>query len=964
MLFYDQNTNNMNSTMPKTQSRSETNVVCIGASAGGLEAIETFFKNCPNDFGASYVVIQHLSSSYKSMMDDLINRYTSMPIKMIKSGMHVESDTVYLIEAGTTIALSNNVFVVEQKNDGSLTLPIDIFLQSLQQNELNKVIAIVLSGTGSDGSRGALSVNAMGGFVIAQEPSEAGFDGMPNSVMSTGVVDHVLSAKDMPNMIARYLTMGVKPVAKAPKVAQGEDLSAPAQLKRILDKLNDEYGINFNLYKEATVERRVERRMQVKHIPDFHAYANFIESDPVEPMALRSELLIPVTNFFRDEAAFSHLKSMVIDKLVESSSGSDELRIWVAGCSTGEEAYSIAMLFDESIHSHNKNCSFKVFATDVNPDVINTASQGIYPDAILTEVPQNYIDEYFSKDGNQLNVKSKIRDKVVFAVHNLLTDAPFTKMDLVSCRNTLIYFKSEAQLEAMQRLQHAVKEGRYLFLGKSESLVTNIENFKLLDRKNKLFSCIRRSTNLFNNLNFSVSRHGSVPVSSSTVKPMQVNKAQYDAERLIKREFTPLSILVNNSFEVIHVYGEDTGLLQIKPGALNNHIGNLLPEKLSPVALALIYRLNKEDGKVSSDIVQVNENNQEPRFVKLIGWAIKQDDLPAYYAISLLEKEQLLTSEGGEPVDVNQVNTDRINQLEIELHATRESLQSTIEELETTNEELQSTNEELMASNEELQSSNEELQSVNEELNTVNAEYHEKMSELNQINADLDVMSSSTGFASVFVDADVCVTRFTPDAQSIFRIREQDHGRPLDEIVHNLIYPELFEDIARVIATGKTKEREIKAETGSAYIAKLMSYEVPSQNQYGAVISFIETKGFGSFQAVMNSVPQHIAVLDKHGEIMLVNRAWQRFANLNATGNEAELLGVGINYLDVCKGADDDMVKKGVESVLSGQALNFSHKYPCHSPTEKRWFVMTVEPILHEEYKAVVTHTNVTKWEQ
>lgn len=940
-------------------------VVCVGASAGGLEAIEAFFKNCPKNLGASYVVIQHLSSSYKSMMEDLINRYTSMPIKMIEQGMQLEPDTVYLIEAGTTISLINGFFKVEKKPEGSFSLPIDIFLQSLTESELHKVIAVILSGTGSDGSRGALAINAKGGFVIAQDPEEAGFDGMPNSVISTGIVDYVMKVKDMPSVISRYLKMGVKP-QKPDKALQHktEDLSASAQYKRILSKLHREFGINFNLYKEATVERRIERRMQVKHIADFHTYANFIETDPTEPVALRSELLIPVTNFFRDEQPFQFLKSKVIDQLVKDSEDNDELRIWVAGCSTGEEAYSIAILFDESIRKYNKYCSYKVFATDANPDVINLASQASYPYAIVNEIPANYLDDYFIKDGHQYQIKSVIRDRVVFAVHNLLSDAPFTKMDLVSCRNTLIYFKSDAQKEVMKRLQYAVKQDRYLFLGKSESLVTNVDSFKLLDRKNKLFLCTNRSTTLLNAMSFTLSKHEPMAKNGTNLKPSQINQAQYEAEKLIKSEFTPLSILVSNTFEVLHIYGENTKLLQVKPGAINNHVGNMLPDKLSPVALALIYRLNKENGKISSDIVDISENKNENKYVKLVGWAVRQDDLPVHYAISILENEQLPTGLASATIDVNKVNTDRIKQLEIELHATRESLQSTIEELETTNEELQSTNEELMASNEELQSSNEELQSVNEELNTVNAEYHEKMSELNRINADLDVMSSSTGFASVFVDANLCVTRFTPDAKSIFRIREQDHGRPLDDVVHNLMYPELYTEISKVINTGKTVEREVKSRSGSAYIVKIIAYQMPSHHQLGAVISFVETKGFGSFQAVMDSVPQHIAVLGEFGEILLVNRAWQRFANINGEENKLDQLGVGTNYLDICMDSNESKVKLGVESVLAGQASSFSHKYPCHSPTEKRWFVMTVEPIQHEHYKAVVTHTNVTKWEQ
>ena len=943
------------------KEKSIPNIVCIGASAGGLEAIEQFFKNCPDNIGVSYVVIQHLSSNYKSMMDDLINRYTSMPITMIQHGAELEENTVYLIEAGTTIELDGNHFSVKPKGARDFTLPIDIFLQSLSDSEVKKAIAVILSGTGSDGSRGALAINSSGGFVIAQEPSEASFDGMPNSVISTGIVDYVLPVKEIPDLITKHLTTGIEKHVTKPLQTSAEQ-SAESNLNRILLKLNDQFGINFSFYKEATVERRIERRMQVKHIRDYETYANIIETDPIEPVALRSELLIPVTNFFRDEVPFRELKDNVVNKLVKNSKDTDELRIWVAGCSSGEEAYSIAILFTEALRKYNKHCMFKIFATDVNPDIINQASKGVYPDSIQNEVPPNLLKAYFTKNQDNYEIRKELRNKVVFAVHNLLTDAPFTKMDLVTCRNTLIYFKTDAQKAAMSKLQYALKEQAFLFLGKSESLVENENHFKLIDRKNKIYQCISKPNVVLNSTQLSTNLgQQQAGKTNNSIQPPGLKSVLFRAEKIINHEFTPLSLLVDASFEVIHVYGEATDMLRIKPGALSNHIGSLLPEKLSTVALALIYRLNKERSKVSSDVVNISDENKE-RLVKLQGWTIVTEDIVTHYVISLIEVMTSKDPKVTDNLDVNQVNAERIHQLEVELNATRESLQSTIEELETTNEELQSTNEELMASNEELQSSNEELQSVNEELNTVNAEYHEKMSDLNRVNADLDVMTSSTGFATLFINADLQLIQYTPDSTKLFKVRKQDLGRPLDEIVNTLVYPDLLHDIKTTIKTGVEKECEVKAANGATYLAKLIRFSVPSQQKQGAVLSFVELKAFGQFQSIMDSTSHHMAVLNKEGEIVLVNNAWQKFASDNGGQELMSELCVGANYLNVCD-TEANEVSAGINDILQGKAKQFSYKYPCHSPQEKRWFIMTAEAIEHDEYKVVVTHTNVTRWE-
>ncbi len=948
----------------KNFERKNVPIVCIGASAGGLEAIELFFQNCPSDLGAAYVVIQHLSSHYKSMMDDLVNRYSSMAVKMIESDEVPEANTIYLIQAGTTITLEKNRFKVQSKLDGELSLPIDIFLQSLADDKVPTTIAIILSGTGSDGSRGIHDIHAQAGFVIAQVPSEASFDGMPQSAISTGMVDNIVSAAEMGNIVARYLKSGDKPEQER---FYASFVDEPEQHRnRILEKLLTELNISFGFYKEATVNRRIERRMQVKHIADLAKYAEVVEKDPNEVFALRKELLIPVSSFFRDPNTFQFIYDDVLQKIIETKKPGEEIRFWVAGCATGEEAYTYAILLDAKLRELNKRINFKLFATDVNPDIIEKASRGEFSENAKTEIPPTFLKTYFTASEKHITINQDIRQRVVFAVHNLLADAPFTKMDLVSCRNTLIYFTQEAQQEALQRMQFAVNQDGFLVLGKSESLMTQTDYFSQVHKSFKIYVCDEKSPAIANMLKYS-SQGQNYKVKRLGKKSFAGKRDEIEriAESEIQSNLIPLCLLVNQHFEILHIYGQDTSLLSIRSGIVSNKVSSVLPDKLAPVAIALIQRLVAVGKPSQADPVLIDING-EVNEVKLKGWQSDTDTEHPYFILSF--DTQRIESDAeykSETIDVPVDLKHRIQQLEAELGATRESLQTTIEELETTNEELQATNEELMASNEEMQSSNEELQSVNEELNTVNAEYHEKMSILNRINADLGAMSLSTGIATIFVDDQQNLTRFTPDASFLFKVREQDLGRPLNEIVNLLEYPALFDDIQSTIESGITRENEVMGPDNRGYLMRIVSYKLPSVNKLGAAISLIESESFGSYHKIIDALPEHIAVLDSKGEIVLVNKAWKRFALVNSDQQVNVIAFLGSNYLDVCAGDPESIeIGEGIRMVLSGKKRFYSHKYPCHSPTEKRWFIMEVRFVEHSLYRAVISHINVSQWEK
>lgn len=949
---------------------SSKTVVGIGASAGGLESLERFFKHCPNNLGVSYVIVQHLSTQYKSMMDDLIHRYTSMPVHMIDDGLELQPNEIYLIPAGKLVTLNGSRFCLTDKSEHAFHLPIDVFFKSLAEHFSAQAIAVVLSGTGTDGSRGAVQINASGGLVIAQDPLDAKFDGMPASLIATGIVDAIVVAEDIPQRISAHLENPVsidKPGQQKEPATSIFDI--PDDLEAITQIVASKTGIDFKEYKWATVSRRLERRMQVNKVKRLSDYRNILQNSQEEVIALRRELLIPVTSFFRDEDAFSNLATEVIPLIVKDANPNDGIRVWVAGCATGEEAYSLAILFLEAIAGNESYIPLKIFATDINPEILENASQGTFFESIVSEVPEALLKRYFIVDEqNRYSVIPEVRQCIVFAKHNLLTDPPFTKMNLVSCRNTLIYFKSTAQDVVLQKLQYALRERGYLFLGKSESLTVNAKKFEVIDSKSKLYQVIepvfvRDLDSRTLKTRYSLDKKTSVVLRNLTPSGDGfVAKAQ----EVLTQTYIPCSVLVDSDMDVMHIFGEPGKFLKLKGGAYNNNLSHLMHERLAPIVTTLFYRLKKTKEPIETQDIEL-ELDGHRYDIRLGGQPISLGEGGTQYLIVLSTLAKARHSESLTPEIFNSDTTERIRQLEVELAATRESLQSTIEELETTNEELQATNEELMASNEELQSSNEELQSVNEELNTVNAEYHEKMNILNQINADLDAMGKATSIATIFVNEKLNITRYTPDARLIFKLREHDIGRPLNDMSHVLLYDGLFDDLEEVIHSGVSKEREVISKDGKYYLVRIVFYRLTQYTQ-GAVISFVDIsaiKQSANLQTIIDALPEHIAVLSHSGEILMVNRAWTQFAKANGDP-KGEYTGVGTNYLNVC-GVDSDNktaqeAYKGVKAVLEGSLHRSFLEYPCHSATEKRWFAMETIGIKHDVFAAVVSHFNISAW--
>ncbi len=947
-------------------------VIGIGASAGGLEALEGFFTHCPEESGIAYVVVQHLSPDHKSMMLDLLGRYTRMKVVMVTDGMQLQANTVYLIPAGTIMRITPKGFELTPKVPHTLTLPIDIFFNSLAESFGNRAVGIVLSGTGSDGTRGAMAINAAGGFLLAQETKSAKFDGMPSSVIGTGLVDAILPTDQLPERALSHINNVPHHTLINEAINEVLPLSDEDAYDGILQFLLQSSGIDFHDYKVDTILRRIERRMQVRHLGKISTYHELLQKERKELSTLKRELLIPVTNFFRDSESFDILNQEIILPLVESSSGSKSIRVWVAGTSTGEEAYSIGMLFLEAFDRSRRWPNIKIFATDVSQESIDSASSGIFPEAVASEISEERLERFFNASGNTYEVKPELRQMIVFAKHNLLADPPFTQMDLVTCRNTLIYFTQEAQRKALQRLQFATKFNGYLFLGSSESIAGADFGFVALDAKHKLFKRNTQTTAY----SFDPGQEAFASYKSHIVKtknkyasnlPNDTVSVDKATQALI-RQYAPASLLVNNHNEIIHMFGNIQPYFQVRDGSASLQINRVLPDRVIPVASALMYKSAKDNGRMVSDYIQIQTPAGQPLKIRLSVSMIDKRDDEALLLISFEEQPGNVV-EQAETVNVNEETMERIDVLERELAATRESLQATIEELETSNEELQATNEELMASNEELQSSNEELQSVNEELNTVNAEYQEKVNILNKVNADLDSMAKAVGVATVFVDNDLNLTRFSPDALTIFRLRESDIGRPLDEITNNLKFDFLMQDLASVMSTERMIQKEISTNDNRLFLMRILPYSFASDSN-GAVATFVDITVFRDrerLQAILDGLPEHIAVLENDGTIGVVNKAWIKFARANGDP-ELKTSGPGSNYLDACKNdplsTDNDASKAyfGVKAVLEGSEPSFSMQYPCHSPTEKRWFVMNVAPIQSEEFSAVVSHINITAW--
>ncbi|MBC7975132.1 MAG: hypothetical protein H7138_09120, partial [Myxococcales bacterium] len=724
-------------------SPTEGRIVGIGASAGGLEALEQLFDALPPDTGMAFIVIQHLSPDFRSLMDELIARHSEMPVVVAGDNMPVCANHIYLMPPRKQMIIRDRHLVLTDKEPQAFTLPIDTFFRSLAQDVGEQAVAVVLSGSGSDGSRGVVEVKRAGGLVLAETAASAKFDSMPLSAAATGVVDHCHSPRDL----ARVLC-GLPPREIAPDTAM---LSEDPAMDAVLRLLRDHFGIDFSLYKTTTVGRRIQRRVDLMRLGGLSSYVDHVKTDPEELNSLYQDLLIGVTQFFRDPEAFERLEQEVIPALLDrlpNLPNDEELRVWVAGCATGEEAYSLAILFWEAFAARSRPVRLKMLATDVHQGSLEHAGAGVYGDEQLQFVSPKRLQRFFTKRSSGYQVSQDLRQLIVFARHNVTKDAPFTKMNFISCRNMLIYFQPQPQRTVLSLFHFGLASGGVLFLGASETPGALTDEFISIDDHWKIYRK-RRDVQLLSQVRLPLHRqHARRPMPIDVLRshaPDPLILQTYD--QLLDR-FMPPGFLVDEDGGLIDSFAGAEKLLKVRRRRPSSHLLDLIDDELRPVVSGAIQRAVKERTAVAYSGVRMpaGEGGGEEQRATLTAEPL----LPSRTGSRTGARHVLVTFQGiaahrtvtvqqpePTPIPANQASREHLDTLETELAYTRETLQATIEELETSNEEMQATNEELVASNEELQSTNEELHSVNEELYTVNAEYQQKISELRELNTDM-----------------------------------------------------------------------------------------------------------------------------------------------------------------------------------------------------------------------------------
>ena len=854
-----------------------SHVVGIGASAGGLEALERLFQNMPSDTGMAFVVVQHLSPDFKSLMNELLARWTTMPIRAAEDRMPVAANEIYLMPPQKEMIISDGrLLLTSREPTDELRLPIDQFFRSLARNSGFRSIAVVLSGTGSDGSRGIGDVHEAGGYVIAQSEETAKFDGMPKSAVETGVVDAVLSPAEIPAELVHRVKHPL-PSAVSNEVASG---MGPA-----FRLLREKFGIDFAYYKPSTVTRRLERRVHLSRAHSLESYVDHLDTDGDELDALYHDLLIGVTNFFRDPGAFQTLQCDVIPQQIKRLNDGEEFRAWVAGCATGEEAYSLAILIDEIIQKNNRRISVKIFATDVHAPSLEFAAAGVYDEAAISAVTADRLKKYFVRTKDGFRVSTELRNMIVFAPHNVIRDAPFTRLDLISCRNLLIYLLASAQQKAISLFHFGLKTGGVLFLGPSESPGELSDEFKSIDSHWRMFRK-RRDVRLPADLRLPLS---SGPVGNLSGPGFTGGRRRQSPmgevfEQLLD-EALPPSVLIDEDQNIVHTFGDASRFLRLRKGMPSLGLLEMLCEPLRIAVGAAVHRATRERKPVKFSGVQTQDaptDNEETQGDDhgLYAVNVTVTPLPATrrfgaHTLIRFENADLPKPQPAQERSIlADATRDHVKSLETELRLTKENLQATIEELETSNEELQATNEELLASNEELQSTNEELHSVNEELFTVNAEYQKKIEEQTELTQDMDNLFKSTDVHTIFLDDTLCIRKFTPKMGEMFNLIETDIGRRIHGFVHTLQCADLPQKLQGVIDTNQPIEEEVRNVDGRSFFMRILPYQGDIARR-GVVMTLVDVTPLKAvemqFSNVLEVSPSGLLMVDGQGRISLVN---------------------------------------------------------------------------------------------
>jgi two-component system CheB/CheR fusion protein len=912
---------------PNTPPETAFPIVGIGASAGGLAAFEAFFSGLPAavETGMAFVLVQHLAPDHKSLLAELVQRYTAMPVFEVEDGMVVRPNCVYIITPNHDMAFINGTLqLLEPTAPRGQRLPIDFFFQSLATDQRERAIGIVLSGTGSDGAHGVRAIKAEGGMVMAQNPESTEFDGMPNSAIASGLVDYILPPAEMP---ARLIAYAARAFAKPRSTTAALPHGSEAVRQKIFILLRAQTGHDFSQYKPSTIHRRIERRMAVHQAESMADYLGLLQETPAEVEALFRDLLIGVTNFFRDPEAFQALEDEVIPQIFAGKPAvGGTIRVWTAGCSTGEEAYSIAILLQERMEALKQSHTIQIFATDIDSRAIATARAGIYPAIIAADLTPERLARFFVAEpgGSAYRVHKSLRDMLIFSEQDVSRDPPFSKLDLISCRNMMIYFGAPLQKKVLPLFHYSLNPRGMLFLGSSEGIGDFGDLFTVLDRKAKLY---QRKEDIHGLQRQLMSRYQPPQTALETASPRGPKKSPFPVkmplreltEQALLQQYSLAGVLVNERGDIYYQHGRTGMYLELAPGevSVSNIIKMARDGLREPLTLAL-HRAASSQQVVCNPGFSVKTNGHYTS-VKLTVRPVTPGpevavDTPLYLVVledAPAHESLMLPVAGRLPVEPVSDAEQRIVALQDALRAKDEYLQSTHEELESTNEELKSSNEEMQSVNEELQSTNEEmetskeeLQSVNEELATVNAELNNKVADLSRLNNDMNNLLAGSGVATLFVDHQLRILRFTPSASEVINLILSDIGRPVAHIVSNLVGCDtLLADVQTVLDTLRPIDAEVQTTAGKWYMMAIRPYRTLQNVIEGAVLTFIditdrkhieqalaEANKLARLAVVVRDAHDAITVQDMAGRII----AWNPGAVRLYGWTEDEALGMNV----------------------------------------------------------------------
>ncbi len=863
-----------------------THFIGVGASAGGLEALEDFLAPMPDDTGMAFIVVQHLSPDYKSMMAELLSRKTSMRVAQIEDGVKPEANCIYLIPPKKNLQIYHaQLFLTEQLRDTGLYLPIDIFFRSLAVDQGKKAVGVILSGTGSDGTLGIRAIKEHGGMIMVQTCSHAKFDGMPKSAIETGLADYILDADKMSDALVKYV--------KHPLVVRADDVQKPSREEtdfiKILSLIRTQVGEDFSYYKPKTIIRRIERRISVNQMQDVEEYIRLLLRSREECEILAREFLIGVTQFFRDKEAYDFLEEKVIPELFRQPE--NPIRLWSAGCSTGEEAYSIAMLCLEYMEANKIDANIKVFATDLDKAAVKFAGLACYPESIVADVSMERLQRHFVKKQETYQISDRLRQMVIFSNHNVISDPPFSKINMVACRNLLIYFKPEMQKKVLGLFQYSLADQGCLFLGGSESLTGVSEDFEVIHSKWKIFrhkagrkiTLFPRSRDAGVRVKTAVQARPAPPPADQNLKR---HKIQGDLYESVVNHFAPAGVIVDGENMIIHLFKDVQKYLVFPEGKPSYNLIELANPQLSMVLSNMLYKVRKEKTEVTLNKVKFKDQEKET-FLNLAASPLSmKKSKETFVVLAIREHETGRPADAGEDdggFDYDEQASERIRELERELQYRDENLQTTIEELETSNEELQATNEELVSSNEELQSTNEELQSVNEELYTVNSQYQEKIKELTTLNNDVNNLLANTNIGTLFLDSQLTVRKFTPEITKLVNVLDVDVGRPFSHLTFNCDDKSLHQRVNDVLDTLAGDEIEIHAHDGEWYLLRIQPYRHADRSIHGVLLTQINIttlKRAMELNAKLSKAVEQsagsIVITDTEGRIEYVNRSFSQ----------------------------------------------------------------------------------------